>query len=132
MSGWRGAEERLIRIRSSISVRPVPADQQLAAGLSAGESPGHLERQHESTLAKQVHDQYQYRDELLARRSGEFGRMSSPIFDLIEEMKVTERLRNIAGHGVLSGITYGSLEVTTPSTGGALGAVADERGRLVS
>ena len=52
--------------RALLSVRTLPAHLELASGLTAGESPGRLERSDEAALGKQVHDQHQHRDELLA------------------------------------------------------------------
>ncbi len=57
--------------RDLLPVRALPAHRQLTARHPAREPSGPLERRREPRLGQQVHDQHQYRDELLARRGGE-------------------------------------------------------------
>ena len=54
--------------RALLPVRPLSADLQLAPRHPARQPAGHLERPDGPALGKQVHDQHQHRDELLAQR----------------------------------------------------------------
>ena len=62
-----------------LPVRSVSPGIQFPSRRPARQSAGHLEREHESALGKQVHDQHQYRDELLARRAGQSRRVRGPV-----------------------------------------------------
>ncbi len=61
--------------RAGPSVRPLPPHLVVAAGDAAGQPPGPVERQDESPLGFEVHDQHQHRDELLAGRGRQPGRV---------------------------------------------------------
>ena len=50
-------------------VRSLPPHQRLAARLASGQPAGHLEPAHAPAVEQQLHDQHQYRDELLAGRN---------------------------------------------------------------
>ena len=69
----RRRARRSVRVRrrsvarlALLPVRALPAHRQLAPRLATRQPPGDLERQPVATVGKQVHDQHQHPDELLA------------------------------------------------------------------
>jgi alpha-L-fucosidase 2 len=65
--------------------------------LTTSESPGRLERSDEAALGEQIHDQHQYRDELLAAESTNLSELVEPltrlVLDLVETGARTARVQ---------------------------------------
>ncbi len=57
-------------------IRPLPVDLVVACRFPTRQLAGNLEPLHDAALGKQVHDQYQHGDELLARGNDQLVRMS--------------------------------------------------------
>ena len=60
-----------------LPVRPLPAHQRLEARQPGAEPAGHLEPAHAAAVEQQLHGQHQHRDELLAGRDDQPGRVPS-------------------------------------------------------
>ncbi len=65
LEGTEGRDGRR-PVRALFPVRKISADRQQPAREHGGQSPGEMERQSDARVGKQVHDQHQHRDELLA------------------------------------------------------------------
>ena len=73
----RGRRDRPRPRGPLLPVRPLPAHQRVASRQPGSEPAGHLEPAHAAAVEQQLHGQHQHRDELLAGRDDEPGRVPS-------------------------------------------------------